>query len=310
MARGLPPLNALRAFEAAGRHLSFTAAAEELHVTPAAISHQVKGLEEALGVQLFRRLPRGLSLTDAGQACLPKLSEGFESLVDAVERARGHEEAGVLNVSVLQSLTLKWLIPRLPRFHADHPEVDVRVHSSIRLVDFAREEYDLAIRYGLGHWPGARAERLMTEQVFPVCSPALMDGPHPLRGPEDLRFHTLIHDASFGEIFGGNFPDWRAWLEAAGTEGIDATHGPGLSPSGMVIEAALRGDGIALGRSVLVHDDLTAGRLVRPFAVSLPVPYAYYVVTTETTATKPKVATFCAWLKAEARAMCEQMGSG
>ncbi len=300
MVRRLPPLNALRAFEAAGRHLSFTKAAEELHVTPAAISHQVKALEDYLGVQLFRRLTRGLLLTDAGQTCLPGLGKSFDGLAAAVENLRGLEEGGVLTVSVLTSLAAKWLVPRLDRFHKAYPDIDVRISSTIRLVDFARDGVDLAIRYGLGHWPGLRADLMRTEELFPVCSPALLEGPHPLRTPDDLRHHTLLHDESWKVVFIDAYPEWSTWLEAAGVRDIEPTHGPGLSPSSMVIQAAIDGQGVALGRSVLVEADLADGRLVKPFALTLPVDYAYYVVSPETAAERPKVAAFREWIMEEA----------
>ena len=300
MARRLPPLNALRAFEAAGRHLSFTKAAAELHVTPAAVSHQVKALEDTLGVKLFRRLTRGLLLTDAGQALLPGLGKGFDGLAAAVEGLSGLEDGGVLTVSVLQSLAAKWLVPRLDRFHDAHPDIDLRVSSATRLVDFARDDVDLAIRYGLGRWPGLRADLLRTEELFPVCSPALLEGPHPLKQPDDLRHHTLLHDESWKVVFIGAFPEWSAWLEAAGVGDIDATHGPGMSPSAMVIQAALDGQGVALGRSVLVEADLADGRLVKPFEPTIPLDYAYYVVCPESAAERPKVAAFRQWIMAEA----------
>ncbi len=296
MARRLPPLNALRAFEAAGRHLSFTKAAEELHVTPAAISHQVKALEDTLGVKLFRRLTRGLLLTDAGQSCLPGLGEGFDRLADALEGLGGLEDGGVLTVSVLQSLAAKWLVPRLDRFHDAYPDIDLRVSSTIRLVDFARDDVDLAIRYGRGRWPGLRADLMLTEELFPVCSPALLEGPHPLKEPDDLRHHTLLHDESWKVVFIGDFPEWNAWLETAGVGDIDATHGPGMSPSAMVVQAAIDGQGVALGRSVLVESDLAEGRLVKPFELTIPLDYAYYVVCPENAAERPKVAAFRQWV--------------
>lgn len=300
MTQRLPPLNALRAFEAAGRHLSFTKAAEELHVTPAAVGHQVKVLEDYLGVQLFRRLTRAIALTDAGQALLPGLRDGFIRLEEAVERLRGLEERGVLNVSVTQSLMAKWLVPRLDRFHKAYPDIEIRILSTGRLVDFARDDVDLAVRYGLGHWPDLRVDLLRTEELFPVCSPALLEGPHPLRTPDDLRHHTLLHDALYKSIFGDTAPDWSTWLEAAGVRDIDATHGPGLSPWSMVIQAAIDGQGVALGRSVIVEADLADGRLVKPFALTIPVDYAYYIVCPETAAERPKVAAFREWIMEEA----------
>ena len=299
MTRRLPPLNALKAFEAAGRHLSFTKAANELHVTPAAISHQVKALEDYLGLQLFRRLPRGLLLTDAGQTCLPGIGKSFDGLVAAVDSLRGLEKGGVLTVSVLPSFAAKWLVPRLDQFHCLHPEIDLHVSSTIRPVDFARDNVDVAIRYGLGRWPGLRIDLLRTEELFPVCSPALLDGPHPLKTPDDLRYHTLLHDESWKTIFVDEYPEWDTWLAAAGVHDIDPTRGPALTPSDMVIQAAINGQGVALGRSVLVEADLADGRLVKPFDLTIPVDYAYYVVCSETTADRPKVAAFRDWILEE-----------
>jgi LysR family glycine cleavage system transcriptional activator len=298
--RHLPPLNALRAFEAAGRHLSFTKAAAELHVTPAAISQQLKTLEDYLGVQLFRRLNKALLLTDAGQACLPGLQEGFDRLAEAVKALRARDARRALTVSVAPSFGAKWLVPRLDRFRDAHPGVDVRIDASHRLVDFVREDVDLGIRYGLGDYPGLRVDRLLTDEVFPVCSLRLLAGPHPLRVPDDLRWHTLLHvDLATGDAC---CPDWRMWLLAAGVGDIDPTRGPQFSLSSMAEQAAIEGHGVALGSRVLVADDLAAGRLIKPFDLSFPVSFAYYVVCPETTADQPRIAAFREWVMAEATA--------
>lgn len=294
MSRRLPPLNALRAFEAAARHLSFTRAAEELHVTPAAISHQVKALEEHLGVKLFRRLNRALLLTDAGQACLPGLKEGFDRLAEVTERVRAQDRAGPLTVSVLPSFAARWLVPRLGRFVAAHPDIEVRLVASDALADFARDEADVAVRYGGGAWPELRADRLFTEDIFPVCSPVLLAGPHPLRTPADLCHHTLLHDQDLRE-------DWRMWLLAAGVSGLDPARGPSFSHTSLLLQAAADGQGVALGRSVLVADDVAAGRLARPFDISLPAGFAYYVVYPERAADRPNIQALRDWLLGEAR---------
>ena len=193
MARPLPPLNALRAFESAGRHLSFTKAAAELNVTPAAVSHQVKALEELLGVPLFRRLTRALRLTDAGRAALPTLSQGFDTLAQGVEQVRAHSESGVLTVSVSPSFGAMWLVPRLERFRIRHPDIEIRIDGTDRLVDPGRGDADVALRYGPGGYKGVRVDRLFGQVNTPVCSPALLRGEHPLRRPDDLRHHTLLH---------------------------------------------------------------------------------------------------------------------
>ena len=297
MARRLPPLNALRAFEAAARHLSFTKAAHELFVTQAAISHQVKALEETLGVQLFRRLNRRLMLTDAGQLYLPALSEAFDTIDAATGRLSAADEAGPLTVSVANSLAAKWLLPRLPRFRERHPEIDVEVSAADRLVDFNRDNVDMGIRYGLGRYPGLKVDPLMEDTVFPVCSPKLLEGPSALRGPADLKHHTLLHD----DVMSGEAPDWRAWLAAAGLTGINPDRGPRYSHSSLVLQAAIDAQGVALGRSSLVILDLEAGRLVRPFGPVLPSIYACYVVSPIATAERPKVRLFREWLLEEAK---------
>ncbi len=288
----LPSLKALRAFEAAGRHMSFTRAAQELHVTQAAVSHQIKALEEELGLQLFRRGHRGLLLTDAGQAYLPELRAAFERIALATERLRAQDASGALTVSVLPSFAARWLVPRLSRFRRRHPEIDVRLSATDQLADFDRDDVDLAIRYGTGQQPGLVAVRFLTEEFFPVCSPTLLEetpgGPPPLRQPSDLRWHTLLHDDMR--------MDWAMWLMAAGVEGVDPRRGPAFTDSGLLLQAAVEGQGVALGRSALAADDLASGRLVKPFEISLPAEFAYYIVYPERSAHRPKIVQFRDWL--------------
>jgi LysR family glycine cleavage system transcriptional activator len=291
--RRLPPLNALRAFEASARHLSFTRAAEELHVTQAAVSHQIRGLEDYLGLKLFKRGGRTLRLTEAGQAYLPDLRKAFELLRDATERLLDEESRGVLTVTMLPSLATRWLVPRLGLFSACHPEIDIRVAPSVHRVDFLREEVDMGIRYGRGDYPGLRCDRLMSEDIFPVCSPRLLEGPHALQCPDDLLHHTLLHDEGH--------TDWRNWLMAAGVASVRWDRGPIFLDSSMLLQAAVTGQGVALARGVLARGDLKAGRLVRPFRLNLPTEYAYYVVCPEETADRPRIAAFRAWLLEQAR---------
>ena len=293
MAQRLPPLNALRAFEAAARHLSFTRAAEELHVTQAAISHQVKSLEEQLERKLFRRLNRALLLTDDGQAYLPSVSRAFTLLKEATDDLLSKQAQGPLTVSALPSFAARWLVPRLGRFRQIRPDIDLRIDPTAALSDFAGGDVDVSIRYGRGKYPGLRADWLMTEDIFPVCSPSLLEGPHPLREPRDLEHQVLLHDDGHA--------DWRTWLLAAGADRVDPTRGPIFTDSGMVIQASMAGQGVALARGVLAADELAAGRLVRPFALSLPTEYAYYLVCPEHTAEHPKIAAFREWLLDEAR---------
>jgi LysR family transcriptional regulator, glycine cleavage system transcriptional activator len=293
MSRSLPPLNALRAFEAAARHLSFTTAAAELNVTQAAISHQIKALEDRLGLKLFRRVGRGLLLTDAAQAYLAEIAAAFDRIAGATRRLHQHDAAGVLSATVLPSFAAKWLLPRLGRFRAAHPEIDLRISSSVEQIDLAREDFDFALRAGSGQYLGMRSDLILTESFFPVCSPALLSGPNRLRVPADLRAHTLLHDEPRDL--------WQLWLKTVGLTDIDATRGPGFSDSGMLIQAAVEGQGVAIAKGTLAGDDLRAGRLVRPFDQSLPANYSYWLVCPEPSAERPKIVAVRDWILAEAR---------
>ncbi len=295
--RRLPPLNALRSYEAAARHLSFTKAAGELGVTPAAVSHQVKMLEDFIGVSLFQRVNRQLILTDAGAACLPGIRASFEGLTTAIGSISTAGRSGVLTVSVAPSFAGKWLLPRLDGFKSAHPDIDVRVSASMSLVDFAGGEIDLAIRYGSGRYPGLVAERLISESVIPVCSPKLLKGTLPLQSPDDVRHHTLLHDDSPDDD--QSCPTWEMWLRAAGVEGIDATRGPRFNQSSLVLESAILGQGIALAKSTIASVDLAEGRVVKPFELTLPLDFAYYIVYPESKSLMPKVDLFIQWLKEE-----------
>jgi LysR family transcriptional regulator, glycine cleavage system transcriptional activator len=285
----LPPLNALRSFEAAARQLSFSKAAEELHVTPAAVSHQIKALEEWLGLPLFRRLNRSVILTDEGQTYLVSVREGLQVIQSATDRILQEEAGGAITVSTLPSFAVRWLLPRLSRFRDKHPDIDVRLSADEQVTDFARDNVDLVIRYGPGVYPGLHTELLLNEdRLFPVCSPALLDGKHPLRSAEDLVHHTLLHDDL--RI------DWAMWLSAADVKGIDSTKGLSFNDSSMVLTAAMAGQGVALGRSTLAAADLVAGRLVKPFDVELKAGNAYYIVCPPEYAQKPKFRAFRDWL--------------
>ncbi|MGH7067390.1 MAG: transcriptional regulator GcvA [Acetobacteraceae bacterium] len=293
MARKLPPLKTLPDFEAAARHLSFSKAAEELNVTHGAVSRQVKSLEDYLGVPLFRRLNRALRLTDEGQAYARAVREILDSLAEVTRRLPTPKEANRLTVSTTYSFTTGWLVPRLGRFRALHPEIDVRLQANDHAVDFARDNVDLAIRYGRGIYPGLAIERLVGDDYAPVGSPTLLKGKHPLRKPADLRHHVLLHDE-------GTEIDWRMWLMAAGVEGVDAARGPIFSHSPMVIQAAIRGEGVALGRQALIEDELVSGRLVRLFDLRLKSEMAYYFLCPQLSLEQPKVRAFRDWLLAEA----------
>ncbi len=298
MSRRLPPLNALRAFEAAARHLSFAKAAAELHVTPAAVSHQIKGLEDFLGVPLFHRAQRTISLTEAGEAALPDLRTGFDYLAAGVGRIHDLETGGTITVSAAPSFAAKWLIPRIERFRLAQPEIEARIDATVELSDFERGQVDVGIRYGSGRYPGLRIDLLLNEEVVPVCHPGLLDKGQALEQPEDLRHFTLIHDDT--PVPGQPLPDWRMWLLAAGVRGVDWTRGPRFSPSSMAIQAALDGQGVALVGRVLAESDLSAGRLVRPLAFAVPSDIAYYIVSPQATAERPKVKAFRDWVLEEA----------
>lgn len=297
MVRRLPPLNALRAFEAAARHLSFTKAAEELFVTQAAISHQIKALEETLGVRLFRRYNRRLELTQAGRGYLPPLSDAFDMMAIATSQLRPAERSGQLKISTLQSFATKWLIPRLSRFHEVHPEIDPMISTSHRLVDIEAEEFDLAIRDGRGDYPRLHVVPLMDDRAFPVCSPSLLAGPHALREPTDLRHHVLLHDLLVSREEEG--PNWRNWLKHAQVSGVDADKGPAYNDTSMALQAAVAGQGVALARQSLVFDDLTAGLLVCPFGPEMPTQFSWYFVCTPFGIEQPKVRAFLRWLQDE-----------
>lgn len=298
MARPLPPLNALRAFEAAARHLSFTRAAAELNVTPAAVGHQVKALEDLLGVRLFRRLTRALRLTEAGQAALPALVDGFDRLAEAADAMRAHGDSGVLTISVCPSFGAMWLVPRLERFRILHPEIEIRIDGTDRLVDLTRDEADVALRYGPGGYEGVRVDWLFNRVNTPVCSPALLEGAYPLRAPQDLRHHSLLH-VEWKEAEAS----WRMWLLAAGLADIDPTRGPRFTMEAMAVQAALDGHGVALVSNVLVADELAAGRLVSPFepGLSKPMSFSHYLLTPKDGAGRPKITAFRDWMLEETR---------
>jgi LysR family glycine cleavage system transcriptional activator len=295
--RRLPSMKALRAFEAAARHLSFTLAADELNVTQAAISHRVKTLEERLGVRLFHRYNRKLELTDAGRVYLPSLRDALDMVGAATDRVTERARAATLKVSVVVSFATKWLQPRLPAFAEAHPEIDVRVTADDKLVAFARDDVDVGIRFGRGRYPGLRVDKLMDDQIVPVCSPALLEGPHPLRRPADLKHHTLLHDMAF---YGGDLPDWADWLARAGVRDVDPGLGPGFNLWSMLIDAAVAGQGVALARTTMADGDLKAGRLVQPFGPTLPSAYAYWLVSTPEVGEHRNVRLFREWLLAEA----------
>ncbi len=290
MTRRLPSLAGLQAFEAVARHLSFTGAAQELNLTQTAVSHRIRRLEEQLGLRLFVRRNRRVVLTRQAQDYSSSMRAAFDTLYDSTDRLLRDDRRGVLTVSTLISFAAKWLVPRLAEFHAVHPGVDVRFLTSSAPADFESDEIDIAIRYGDGVWPGLRADFLLQERLFPVCSPKLLDGPHPLREPKDLAAHSLVHITTYAE-------DWAHWLSAAGIGGLRIHHELKFDLAFAAIEAVLDGAGVGMGRSSLVEYDLANGRLVAPFGPRVP-RRAYYVVTPEHMADRPKVTLFRDWLLA------------
>lgn len=294
MVARLPSLNGLRAFECAARYMSFTKAAAELHVTQTAISHQIRRLEDELGVTLFLRLKEGLALTEEGQAYLPGIRAAFHELRHATQALLASRQNTVLTINTLVSVASKWLLPRLPSFQQANPDIDVRISASTDLVDFRQGGIDAAIRYGRGDWKGLRADFLMSDEIFPVCSPALLSTSKGLNTPADLLDHTLL------QVSGMTAGDWNRWLSAAG-ESETLAEGPRLTfdLAMMAVQAAVDGQGVCIGRSTYVADDLRAGRLVAPFALRLKDELGFYLVTPHETADSKKIVALRTWLMAQ-----------
>jgi len=296
MSRRLPPLNALVVFEAAARHLSFTRAADSLHVTQAAVSHQIKALEEWLGVALFHRIGRGqgLALTESGRDYLPRISGALDTIRSATSSVMDARRQRVLNIATLDSFGLLWLLPRLGRFLKLHPGIDVRVLAADLDADaLAKGAVNIDIRYGEGDWPGLDVTRFLSETIFPVCSPGIVTAEKPMRSPADLKYHTLLHDVMV--------TDWKAWLGMAGVSDIDADRGLGFNHSHLVTAAAINGDGVALGRGALVADAIQKGLLIKPFELALPSKFSYHAVCSHGSISDPVVAAFRDWLVEEGR---------
>lgn len=294
-----PPLNALRAFEAAARRLSFTKAADDLDVTPGAISQQIKILEEHVGQPLFRRLGRSVELTDAARAAMPALRAGFEHLEDAVRLMRLPLRRERVSVSAAPSFASKWLVPRIDRFQSAHPSVQVWISADMSLVDFGYSDVDVAVRYGPGFYDGVLVEKLMNEEVLPVCSPSLLEAGRPLAVPSDIVGHTLLHDASADHD--PSCPDWSMWLAARGVHGGDGNQGLRFNQSALVIDAAASGRGIALAKRAIAAADLASGRLVAPFSeAGDKVGFAYWLVRPKGRTLTPAVKVFLEWIRGEA----------
>jgi LysR family glycine cleavage system transcriptional activator len=298
MAQRLPSLNALRAFEAVARHRSLSKAARELHVTPAAVSHQIKALEADLGTPLLRRHQGEFVLSEAAQAALPVLRAAFDQIAEAARRLRIDDTRHFLTISVGPTFASTWLVRRLGRFKETFPGVEVRLDTTDALADFLRDGVDVGIRFGSGKYTGLEAVRLFAEEIYPVCSPDLLKRKPPLTTPADLTHQTLLH-VEWGPNQAETY-DWQMWLRAAGAEQVDHTRGPRLSRASIALQAAVQGEGVALGSDALSSDELASGRLVRPFDIVLPLRFAYYLVYPQERARMPKIAAFRQWILAEA----------
>jgi LysR family transcriptional regulator, glycine cleavage system transcriptional activator len=295
----LPPLNALKAFEAAARHESFTRAAEELCVTQGAVSHQVKALESELAIKLFNRERQRLIITEAGRDYLATVRDALDRIAAGTERLLQRQNAGVLTVSTSPDFAAKWLVHRLGHFAEAYSGIDLRVSATLHHVDFAREEVDLAVRHGDGNWPGLDAVRLCAEQLFVVCSPKLLEGRRRIGRVADILKFPLLHLESRS--------DWTNWLRGVGLDDTGAIHGPVLNRASMVIDAAINGQGLALARTTLSAWDLINGRLVLPVTETVPVSKTYWIVCPKATASLPKIATFREWLLTEAATDLRQL---
>ena len=293
MRKPLPPVSALRAFEAVARQLSFSKAAEELHVTPGAISQRIRALEELLGTKLFERTRRSVSLSEAGAHMLPDVQAGLEMLARALSSKPTSFGERTLTISVAPSFASKWLLPRLTKFHEQYPDIDLRISATVGLADFQREKVDLAIRLGHGNYPGLLAEPLFSEALTPLCSPALLRRKGSLKRPDDLRKHRLIHDTS---IPGGEQAAWERWLTLAGAKNVSIQRGTRFTLAELALQAAIDGAGVVLGRIVLAEVDLAAGRLVRPFRTVLPLDVSYFLVRSRLAAPRHELRCFRDWL--------------
>lgn len=289
----LPPLNALRAFDASARRRSFTGAAAELHVTHGAVSRQVKELERFLGTALFERRPRGLELTPAGRDLARVTHRAFDELRSVVADMRIGAGPRVVTLSTVPSLAARWLVPRMSRFQERHPDIDIRVTTGYDLTDFHREDVDIALRCGRGPWHGTYSEPLGGSNVFPVCSPALLQSDPPLRDVNDLRHFTLLHDM--------HYTNWVQWLSQAGADAVDGRRGLVLQDSNVLLQTAIEGQGIALAALPLVHSDLKAGRLVRPFELEIESRLSFHIVCLAGRENDPALVDLMRWLREEMR---------
>ncbi|GJL81388.1 MAG: transcriptional regulator GcvA [marine bacterium B5-7] len=305
----LPPLNSLKAFEAAARHMSFQKAAAELNVTPAALSYQIRQLEDLLGIKLFKRLNRAVELSREGALIEPGIREGFERLSQAMRRLKRSRAGNVLTISAGPALTAKWLVPRLYRFIARHPEIDARISATMQLADLVHDDVDIAFRFGRGQYDACRSVKLFDEYVTPLCAPALLDKSPGLQHPSDLASYTLIHDDTHIGLF--DLADWPTWLKAAGVDNPDGTReGLHFNIADDALNVAVAGAGVVLGRTALAQSDIDAGRLVAPFDLKIKAEFSFYAVCLESRADEPFIAAFRNWLLEEAAGQVDEPAIG
>ena len=297
--RRLPPLHALRAFEAAARHLSFKSAAAELHVTPAAISHQIKALEGELGIKLFHRMTREIRLTEEGHALAPGLRDALDRMASAVDRVTRTPTRAVLSISTLTTFAMLWLVPRMPRFQLKHPEIEVRVSTSQKSIDFTREDFDAAIRLGRGNWQGLAQHKLFDDRMTPLCSPELA---RRLRKPADLAELPLLDTDPD--------PEWHFWFESAGLERMPVKRGPSFDSTRICLEAAANGIGVAIGDPLFAAELISSGRLVQPFPLVTTTGKAFWFVYPQPFAARPKIVAFRDWLAEETERFVSQEDPG
>ncbi len=292
MSRRLPPLISLRVFEAVARHLSFTSAANELHVTQAAVSHQVKKLEEWLGVTLFLRLNRSIKLTKEGEAYAKPLSEAFDAMAQATDSILKNKGPQSINIATFDSIAANWLAPRIRKFQESHPEVAIKIVTQNSYSDFSSNDVDVEIRYGDGNWPKRHVVKIADEDIFPVCSPKLLGRKRKLKSYGDVTEYGLIHDEMVME--------WSDWLSAAKVDTTDADKGMRYNHSHIVIQSAIAGEGMALGRGLLVADELEKGRLIAPCDLKVPSKFSYYLVCPQEMSDQNWISAFQDWLLGEA----------
>ena len=300
--RRLPPLNSIRAFEATARHLSFSKAAEELNVTPGAVSQQVKVLEDYLDLKLFKRKNRMILLTDEAQICLPTLSEGLDLLLQSINMIREQSNDKPLTITAPPTFASRWLMPRLTSFQREFPDIDVRIDASNDIADLVNDDIDVGIRFGSGEFNGLETDYLFSQNVIPVCNPALLKGEHKLETPEDLKNHTLLH--AHGDYFfiDKTHVDWEMWFATVGVEGKGGRHGLHFSQHNLLVEAAIRGQGVALVGDVVVNEELKSGQLVKLFVdTDIPLKFSYYLIYSNARSNLPRIQIFRQWLLDEVK---------